>query len=80
VHDGIILDQAGIPTATIITSEFIVTGQAIANAAGFRDYPYLVMKHPLSSLTESELRERAQDLAQVVVKALTTGRSNRPEK
>jgi hypothetical protein len=77
VHDGIILDQAGIPTATIISDEFIITGQAIAVAAGVPDYPYLVMPHPLSSLTDAELRQRAHRLAPIVVQVLTTGKSNR---
>ncbi|MCL4368638.1 MAG: hypothetical protein M1337_05680 [Actinobacteria bacterium] len=67
----------GLPTAAIITDEFIVTGQAIADAAGIPDYPYILMPHPLSSLTEAEMRERARELAPVVVRVLTTGRSNR---
>ncbi|MCL4534002.1 MAG: hypothetical protein M1370_02450 [Bacteroidetes bacterium] len=78
MHDGIELDRAGLPTAAIITDEFLVTGQAIANAAGLPDYPYIVMSHPLSSLTEGELRERARELAPAVVRVLTAGRSNRP--
>jgi hypothetical protein len=78
VHDGIEFDKAGLPTAAIITDQFIVTGQAIARAAGIPDYPYIVMHHPLSNLTEAELRERARELAPVVVQVLTTGASNRP--
>ncbi len=77
MHDGIEFDRSGLPTAAIITDQFIVTGQAIARAAGVSDYPYIVMRHPLSSLTDSELRERARELAPIVVRVLTSGISNR---
>jgi hypothetical protein len=73
VHDGIHLDRAGIPAATICTDHFEATAQATATVWGVPDYPVIYMPHPLSTLTEAELQAQAQRLAGVVVQVLRTG-------
>jgi hypothetical protein len=73
VHDGIHLEKAGIPTATICTSEFVSTAEAMRQVWGAADYPVLFMQHPLSSLSEEELRERAHELAEQVAQVLAPG-------
>jgi hypothetical protein len=73
VHDGIHLDRAGIPAATICTDHFVATGQATATVWGVPDYPVIYMPHPLSTLAESELQAAAQSLAEQVVQVLLTG-------
>jgi hypothetical protein len=73
VHDGIHLDRAGIPAATICTDHFVATGQATAALWGVPDYPVIYMPHPLSTLTEAEIQVAAQRLAEQVVHVLLTG-------
>ena len=77
MHDGIHLDRAGIPAATICTDHFVATGQATATVWGVSDYPVIYMSHPLSTLTEAEIQAAAQRLAEQVVGVLLTGQVER---
>ena len=61
--DGLKLEQAGIPTASIVTTPFIGTGQAMAASWGVQDYQFLVTSHPIANLTEDELNSQADELA-----------------
>jgi hypothetical protein len=70
VHDGIHLEKAGTPTATICTTEFVSTAEAIRKVWGAADYPVLFTQHPLSSLSDEELRQRARELAGQVIGVL----------
>ena len=73
MHDGIHLDRAGVPAATICTDHFVATAQATATVWGVPDYPVIYMPHPLSTLTAAELQEQAQRLVGTVVRVLLTG-------
>lgn len=73
MHDGIHLDRAGIPAATICTDHFVATGQATATVWGVPDYPVIYMPHPLSTLADAEIQAAAQSLAEQVVRVLLTG-------
>jgi hypothetical protein len=75
VHDGIHLDRAGIPAATICTDHFVATAQATASVWGVPDYPVIYLPHPLSTRTDDEIRAGAQLLAEQVVRILLTGRT-----
>jgi hypothetical protein len=74
VHDGVHLDRAGIPAATICTDHFVDTAQATASVWGVPDYPVIYMPHPLSTRTDGEIQSEAQRLAEQVVRVLLTGR------
>jgi hypothetical protein len=76
VHDGIHLDCAGIPAATICTDHFVGTAQATATVWGVPDYPVIYMPHPLSTLSDDEIQAGAQRLAEQVVRVLLTGRAD----
>jgi hypothetical protein len=73
VHDGIHLDRAGVPAATICTDHFVATGRATATVWGVPDYPVIYMSHPLSTLTDTEIHGAAQRLAEQAVDVLLTG-------
>jgi hypothetical protein len=74
VHDGIHLDRAGVPAATICTDHFVATARATATVWGVPDYPVIYMPHPLSTLTKDEIQAQAQRLADQIVRVLLTGR------
>jgi hypothetical protein len=59
VQDGIALERAGIPTYVVCTTEMLTTATIAATAAGVPGYPFTVIEHPLGSLTEPLLAERA---------------------
>ena len=59
------------PTAAIITHVFRNTAQAMTRMMGVPDYRYVVAQHPLSSLTDEEVKQRASELADEVEAILT---------
>jgi len=73
VLDGILLERTGVPSASIVTDVFEVTGRAMAEQWGQPYYRFLVMPHPIANLTEGELDQRARELAPQVVKLLLQG-------
>lgn len=73
MHDGIHLDRAGIPAATLCTDHFVTTSQATASVWGVPDYPVIYMPHPLSALSDAEIQAQAQRFVEQVVSVLLTG-------
>ena len=73
MHDGIHLDRAGIPAATICTDHFVDTAHATASVWGVPEYPVIYMPHPLSALSDAEIQEQAQRLVERVVSVLLRG-------
>jgi hypothetical protein len=70
VHDGIEMEKLGIPTASIVTHVFINTANAMTKMMGVPGFDYVVAQHPLSSLTDSEVKARAEELAPEVERIL----------
>jgi hypothetical protein len=73
VLDGIMLEKAGVPSASIVTDVFEITGRAMAEQWGLLAYRFLVMPHPIANLTEAQLDQRAREIAPQVVKLLLQG-------
>jgi hypothetical protein len=73
VLDGILLEKAKIPSASIVTDVFEVTGRAMAEQWGLPYYKFLAMPHPIANLTEAQLDQRAREIAPEVVKLLLQG-------
>ena len=70
MHDGIEMEKLGIPTASIVTHVFVNTANAMTRMMGVPDFKYAVAPHPLSSLTEKEVKERAARIAPEVERIL----------
>jgi hypothetical protein len=70
VHDGIELEKRGVPAAVICTEPFITSAKAMSKLGGIPEYPFVVLPHPLGSLTPDELRERAIQAAPEVLRIL----------
>ena len=70
MHDGIELEKKGIPAAVICTEPFVSSGKAMSKLGGIPDYPFVVLPHPLGSLTPEGLRERAIQAAPEVLRIL----------
>jgi hypothetical protein len=67
VADGTIFERKGIQAAAILTDTFRRPGDAMARVQGFSNYEYATITHPISSLNEAQVRERAlQALPQVL--------------
>ena len=63
VNDAVRLEQAGIPTAVIVTSEFEHEARLQREARGMAALRPVVVTHPISSLTLEQLDERAAEAA-----------------
>jgi hypothetical protein len=58
IRDAIALEQAGLPSAAIITSEFVVESALTRTALGMAGLPVVVVDHPVSSITAAEIASR----------------------
>jgi hypothetical protein len=70
VADGIIMERLGIQAASIITSAFTRSSDAMASTMGARGYRYAMIPHPLSNLTPEECRIRAKEVLSDVLNIL----------
>lgn len=59
MHDAIELEARGVPTAVIVTSEFVREAKVQREALGMTGVVPVVIEHPLSSLTDEQIRARA---------------------
>ncbi len=73
--DGILLEKAGVPSASIITDVFEATGRAMAEQWGLPYYKFLMMPHPIANLSEKELDQRAREITPEVVKLILQGQA-----
>ena len=72
MHDTVEFESRGLPTALIITTEFQLEAQVQRDALGMAALDPVVIEHPLSSLTEDEISQRAaQALPQIKLVWLT---------
>ncbi len=55
----------------ICTDQFVASAQAQAEICGNPDYPFVVVGHPIGSLTTAELRGRARAAVDQVIAILT---------
>jgi hypothetical protein len=72
LHDTVLLESAGLPTAAIITAAFVNEAHTQRVALGAADLEPVVITHPLSTLTDEEINDRALEAARQVVEVLTS--------
>ncbi len=60
MHDSVMLEFSGRPTAIIVTTEFVLEGQTQRDALGMKGLEAVVIDHPLSSLTGEEIGQRIE--------------------
>ena len=66
MHDTVMLEAKGRPTAVIVTREFLLEAETQRDALGMTKLAAVVIDHPLSSLTEEEIGQRVdQALSQI---------------
>lgn len=73
--DSIVFERQGIPSASIITDVFKVTGRAMAKTWGLPDFKFVAMQHPIANLNDKELDQRAAAIVPEVVKLLLEGQA-----
>ena len=73
MHDGVFFEDRGIPTATVISSEFVRAAAAQAAALGADAYRTVVVRHPIQPLTRDEVRALADEAFGEILDRLLTG-------
>lgn len=64
VRDAIALERRGVPTAVIITTEFVRETDLTRAALGMPDLRPVVIDHPVSSITQAEIDARVAQIGQ----------------
>ena len=67
------LEKAGIPGIAIITEVFDATAKEMAELWGVPDFRFVMMPHPLASLTAEGVEQRADELLDKVLTLLQKG-------
>ena len=71
MHDGVFFEDRGIPTATIISTEFARAATAQAEALGATAYRTVMVPHPIQPLTRDEVRALADKAFDEVLARVT---------
>ena len=58
IRDSVALEDRGIPTAAVITTEFVEETRLTRVAVGMPELRAVVIDHPVSSITDDEVAER----------------------
>ena len=67
MHDGFSLESLGVPTAVIVTTEFVHEARVQREALGMTGLVPVVIQHPLSSISEEDIRARAAQAVEQVI-------------
>ena len=73
MHDGVYFEDQGLPTATVISTEFAKAARAQAGALGADSYKTIMVQHPIQPLTRDEVRTLADKVFDEIVSRLTRG-------
>ena len=71
MHDGVYFEDQGLPTATVISTEFAKAARAQAGALGADSYKTIMVQHPIQPLTRDEVRALADKAFETIVARLT---------
>jgi hypothetical protein len=67
------LEKAGIPAVPVLTDAFDSTAKEMAELWGVPDFRFVMMPHPLASLTPPDVERRANELVSKVLALLQNG-------
>jgi hypothetical protein len=67
------LEKAGIPAIPLLTDAFDSTAKEMAELWGVPDFRFVMMPHPLASLTPPDVERRADELIGKILNLLQQG-------
>ena len=79
MHDAVMLESRGLPTAAIVTTEFVLEAETQRDALGMMRLQAVVIAHPLSSLTGKEIAQRIEQALPQIERVWLTGAMSDPE-
>ena len=72
MQDAVALENKGVPSVVLVTKPFNSQAKAMANLLGLPGYEYAVIGHPMGSLTDDQVLDRAKEAIEQVEKQLTS--------
>lgn len=75
MHDTVMLESRGRPTAVIVTTEFVLEAETQRDALGMAGLDAVVIDHPLSSLREEEIARRIEQALPQIERAWLSGKT-----
>ena len=75
MHDTVMLESRGRPTAVIVTSEFVLEAETQRDALGMAELDAVVIAHPLSSLTDEEIGRRIEQALPQIERVWLSGQA-----
>jgi len=73
--DAIILEKAGIPAISIVTDVFEPGAREMAGLWGAPDFRFVMMRHPLATLSAEDIEQRVAVLVPKVIGLLQQGQA-----
>ena len=70
MRDGINLANLGIPAVALVTEEFWSQGDFVARSLGMSGIPRVKLPHPVAGTGVAKMREVAESIAPLVIRAL----------
>lgn len=70
MRDGIEAARRGTPSVALVTEEFWEQGNFVAKAFGMPELPRVQLPHPIAGTSSNEMRDVAERLAPVIMRAL----------
>jgi hypothetical protein len=62
IRDAVTLEKLGLPSAAVVTTEFVRETQLTRQALGMPDFEPVVIDHPVSSITREEIDARVRQI------------------
>ena len=76
IRDTIALERLGIPSAAIVTTEFVRETELTRQALGMPDLEPVVIDHPVSSITQEEVEVRVHQIKEKAQRIWTADAEN----
>ena len=70
MHDTVWFEIQGIPAVTVASEEFETAAATQAEALGLPEAQRVFVKHPIQDATDDEMRAKADDVFDHIVKSL----------
>jgi hypothetical protein len=71
LHDAIQLENLGVPTVPVATTEFAAPARIQASALGRAGFDAVYVEHPIQDQTPQQIAARADAVVEEIVKRLT---------
>lgn len=71
MHDTVWFEIQGIPSVAVASSEFGEAAETQRRALGMNDAKYVLVPHPIQDATDDEMRAKAAQALDAIIKALT---------